>query len=550
MGSAIVDGGVTWESITVAFGDQGTGTITAFPVFAAFPSQGWHVADPNGDPIYTGTSFPQIYPGHDFDYLTKNSGFTLPYNSASGFLTTQHTLTPFLPNTNMPGIQWAMAASGDGASDQRIGYMSNYGVASLYNPADPFYLRVTIQGALSFSQLNVSYMNDETTGRPFVGNNGHANSGVQYPNIPTTLIPAWNGGNVAGSPAKGIAARGAAWSGWSQANKDQGGYGGQYYPTTTGAHKPLPQQIAYLKTARPCFLELAIQNANTQCFAGYQGKQTLGTTTYYCLINGNYAACQLRAWAWSWRDLTQTLFMTPDDHVFKPVLADYYDDNITYHAAKLATFPAAQQTFGWLNVLDHGATNTKGHISPWMLFFLFFVVGMEVKRRGQTPNSGAKFDTLLDYMGKHWKLYDPAVSPDAINYIGSYDVVYSPLSIGSGGAAQCYTTADAVWQASFADGAVDGPPYIPYLYDQNQNPSHHLQQNFPANCNVYAVMGRAALTLHASVRPTDTYISGLRDELIKRLSAATGQPISKGGTQAVGPLAGFNENFQTFAVYP
>ena len=175
------------------------------------------------------------------------------------------------------------------------------------------------------------------------------------------------------------------------------------------AHKPNPEQIAYLKTARPCFLELAIQNANTQCFITYQAKQTLNGVTRYCLINGNYGSGQLRGWAWAWRDLCQGLFMCPDDHIFKHVLSDYYNDNIGYQAERLATFPPPQAVFGMLNVLDHGNTDRKGHMSPWMLYFLFLVVGMEAWRGGQTGvTSGKQFDALLDYMGNHWKLYDPA----------------------------------------------------------------------------------------------------------------------------------------------
>ena len=182
-GSTIADGAVVWENITIQFMDQGSGKIAAFPVYVAFPSQGWHACDSNGDPIWVGPGTrPQIFPGHDFRYLTRRSKFVPPFNIHAGFQTTTLELPPFLPNMNVDGIQWAMAASGDGAADQRIGYISGFGVTSLMNPGDPWYLRMTIQGALSFSQLPLSYMNDEMSSMPFVGNNGTNNSGKPYAN--------------------------------------------------------------------------------------------------------------------------------------------------------------------------------------------------------------------------------------------------------------------------------------------------------------------------------------------------------------------------------
>ncbi len=455
-GSGIVDNTCKWDSVTVIFGSQGTGTISAYPVYAAFPSTAWHVGDAGGDPVWIGSGTrPQIFPGHDFSYLTTKSKFTPCYNISAGFQTTNQAVPVYGPNINFGGIQWALAATGDGPGDQRIGFISGNSVSSLYNPSDPYYLRACIQASLNWSQYVLGFMNDESGGNPFVGNNGTNNSGTPYTNLPA-LISGWNGGNVAGSVSAGIVSRGAAWSAWSSAYADQDGYGGQYYATSYAAHMPALWQIAYLKTGRPCFLEQGIQQANTQCFASYQGKQTLSGTTYYCLINGNYASCQLRSWAWSLRSLTQLTYMIPANHIFYPVIRDYYNDNAAFQAALIPTYSAAQATFGMLRCLDHGGTGntSQGHLAPWMGYFLYITVAMEVWRGGLTgATAGTNFKTLIDYMAAQWNLYTAAVDPNAINYISAYDLIYSPISGGSGGYTSSYTNALTLFNASYAQTA-------------------------------------------------------------------------------------------------
>ena len=116
----------------------------------------------------------------------------------------------------------------------------------------------------------------------------------------------------------------------------------------------------------------------------------------------------------------------------------------------------------------------------------------------------------------------PPVDPNAINYISNYDIVYSPVSIGDGGGAQCYTDAKALFAASYAAKACKGPPFIDYLYDQNQGPDQHLRANFPAHCNWYGSVARAALAMHSLVRPSNTLVSSLLKEIINRTAA---QPV-------------------------
>ena len=548
-GPAIVDGSCKWENMTVPFGNQGSGTISAFPVNACFPSTGWHCGDQYGDPIWVGTGTrPAIFPGHDFAYLTTKSKFTPCYNINAGFQTTNMAVPLFAPNRNFGGITWALSTSGDGAGDQRIGYISNFSVASIYNPKDPYYVRATIQGALCFSNFSLSYMNDEASGQPFVGNNGTNGTGVPYANLPP-LLPGWAGSNTPGRPAT-VFGRGDSWLPWSTAVQDQNGYGGQYYSNVDGSHMPALWQVAYLKTGRPCFLEQAIHMANTQCFAAYQTKQTLGATTYYCIVNGAPNACQLRAWAWAWRSLCQAVYMMPAKHIFYPVLRDYYNDNAAYQALRLATFPPQQAKFGIVSCLDHGsATPTKGHLAPWMGYFVYIVVTMEVWRGGLTgPAAGANFGRLLDYMAAQWHLYDSSIDPNAINYISAYDLVYSPVSGGAGGYAQTYTTAISLFNASVQDNAIPGPPFITSMFDANGT-GRRLHANFPENCNWYGSIARAALTMHKLVRPNDPTVAAVLASCLAATQAATGISASTAGIQWYGVQGGVISNFQTNAIF-
>lgn len=625
-GTSIVDGSgsLRWANVTVIFGDQGSGTISAYPVYASFPSVGWHVGDALGNPIWIGSGTrPPIFPGHNFSYLTTKSQFTLPYNIGAGFQATDRTVPVYGPTTNFGGIQWALSATGDGAADQRIGYMSGIGVTSLFNPSDPYYTHSAVQASLDWSQYPYGYMNDESGGNPFVGNNGTNNSGTPYTNLPS-LIPNWNGNNIAGNVATSVQARGAAWSQWSQAAQDFNGFTGQYYASTPGSHMPALWQVAYLKTGRPCFLEQGIHMANTQCFMLYQSKQTLSGKTYYCLINGNYGSCQLRGWAWALRSLSQCLYMLPSTHIFYPVLRDYYNDNAEFQAGLIATYTPAQATFGMLRCLDHGTTGntSQGHLAPWMGYFLYYGIAMDVWRNLNGATAQAHYKTVLDYMAAQWNLYTTSVDPNAINYISAYDLVYSPITGQSNGYSSSYTSASAVWTASYSETAeftgsisgttltvtavasgtlvnqgqitqaggifaangqkitaggpggvgsytvspgsttssrtmfqssssasvVPGPPYLTNLYDQNAT-NYITINNFPANCNWYGSIARAALTLHNLATPGNATIQAVLAAILAATESATGLGSSTAGIQWFGPKAGHIENYQTFAVF-
>lgn len=456
----VIDGGVTWLSISVPFTTQGTGTITVSPLYSVFPNQNWFAADTRGDPFVSSGSHPQIFPGHDFQYLTQETKFTPPYRQTIDQSVPSTAVPTYQPNQNYGGIQWAQNATGDGAGDQRIGYIDNWGLVTLYQPAREYYIRASLQSGLCFGNMVATTFNDETGGNNFVGNNGPANNGVGYPNFPS-LIPAWNGNNTAGSNPSAIVARGAAWSGWSTLARDLGGFTGQYYATVNGSHLPAPWQIPYLKTGRSVFLELGISNANSQVVQTYLGKQTISGTTYYCLLNGTSGACQTRAWAWGLRSLNQCMYMIPADHPFQPVITTYYNNNAAFQATYYVSgIPTPAKTLGMWNSGDRGYSGQHpldfyGHDVPWQDYFVYMAVAMEAWRGGLTDaTAGANWTAVMSFKDAYWNIF-ATNRPASLFYSSFYDFTQSDRGQGNGGNdnlwfAGMYQTPDECFNATFA----------------------------------------------------------------------------------------------------
>lgn len=543
-GNAISDGTCVWQNMTIPFSDQGNGTILAYPVNACFPSTAWITGDMLANPLWDGAGRrPPIFPGHDFDYLTSKSKFVPCYNTRAGFEFTNQPVNAYAPNRNWGGLWWYLDTSGDGAEDQRIGYIDGWGVTTLYNPRDPFYLFSQLQAALCFSNYPLSYMVDERGGMPFCANNGPNRDGKPYKHLPGVL-PGWAGNNTPGkTPAFGV----GNWLPWSSAYRDQNGFRGQYY--VDPSHMPAPWQIAYMKTGRPCFLEQAIHMSNTCCFMGFLTQQTLGEKTYYCVINGAYWSIQERGWAWALRSLTQAVYITPEANAFQPVLRDYYEDNAAFQARYYRKYvPKAAATLGILNVLDHGINDGKGHMAPWELSFLFLPVAMEAWRGGLTSlKSGEHWVALLNYMNGFWSAFETNF-PRSLYYAGAYDFVYSPQS---GNLAASYQTGQDLLSATYAD-SVNGGMQAPYpkggLYDQNVN-GNLLINNFPENCTWYGSVMRAAMKMVMVAQPGETAVGTMMKKLIDMTAAATGQTKETAGIQWHGLNNGVVGNYHTFAIF-
>jgi hypothetical protein len=531
-GNNIIDGTCRWANASIPFTDQGQGTIMAWPVNACFPSSGWTTGDRFGNPLWSGTGQrPPIFPGHDFTYLTTQSKFVPSYNSNAGFQTSGKPVNTYGPNQNYGGILWYQGTTGDGPDDQRIGYVNGWGVTSLYNPSDPYYLYGAIQSALCFSNYPYSYMIDERGGMPFCGNNGPQKDGRPYRNLPGVL-PNWAGNNTPGINPKQFGV--GNWLPWSAAVQDQNGYCGQYY--SDPSHMPAAWQIAYLKTGRPCFLDQGIHMANTNCFMLYITEAQLGSTPFYCIINTN-GQLQGRAWAWGLRSLCQALYIAPESHAFQPVLRDYYNDNAAYQALYYTSYvPPEAVALGVLNTLDHGT----GQFAPWENSFLFIVVAMEVWRGGLTGRtSGAHWKTLLDYMNGFWQVLG-SNGAGSMYYAGLYSFCYSP---NAQGLSTAYQTPQ---QALTATAAITQGLATPY-------PMGGLCDitgaNFPWTCNAYSSIARGAMKMVAVAEPRNTYAKALLNQLVAQTSSVTGVSTLTAGIQWCGSYDGATGNYQTFAIF-
>ncbi len=538
-GNAIQDGSCLWENVTVPFADQGSGKITAYPVNACFPSSAWITGDRHGNSLWDGPDHkPHIFPAHDFDYLTTKSKFVPCYNIKARFETTNQTLNTYAPNQNFGGILWYQSTTGDGAGDQRIGYVDGWGVAALMNPADPWYIYSSIQSALSYNNALFSYMIDERGGMPFVGNNGPKKDGRSYKNFPS-LLPNWSAGQ---SPSFGV----GNWLPWQVSPwSGSSGYGGQYY--VDSSHTPAPWQVPYLKTGRTCFLEQGVHLGNVDCFMQYANSQTLGNTTYYCVPNAQ-PGIQERAWAWALRSLCQAMFVLPATHGFEPVLRDYYNDNAGYHGKYYASYvPPEAVALGLLNCADSGGGG-NGHIAPWSQFFVYFSLAMEAWRGGLTgARAGANWDIVLEHSNAFWEMYGSSL-PGSMYYIGAYALVYGP---NSQDLTTAYQTPLDAFNATYQSG-YNGDMVTPYpargLYDP-YDAGYVLGANYPENCSWYGIIGRAALKMFAVAQPGNTTISGLLSHLDKYISDGTQVSKNQGGIQWCGPLNGVIENYQTFAIF-
>lgn len=538
VGSDITDGTVHWTNLTVPFGSQGTGTITASPVSMAFGSTAWATAAAKGQPMWSGTgSWPQVIPGQDFHYITQKSKWTLAYNANAGANTTNLVIGNYQPNQLTGGIYWNQSQTGP--SLQRIGFNNANGAAGIFLPNDPYYYWSVIQGALAWHNQVYMHMFDEKGGAPLVGNNGPTDTGSAYPGLPAPL-PGWCQFNVAGSVSGTLQPRGAVWSPWNYTGHNLNGLGGQYYADDT--HVPMNSQMAYFKTGRPIFLESAIGQCNAYQTLVYQGFQNLNGKNRYNLNNGAYGSNQLRGWAWGWRNLIQTKFMIPDNHLFAPVITDYYDSNMQYEADRiLHQYPPAQVLAGIPNCLDHD--NGGGKYAPWQMAFYIQVVGLEAWRGGQTAASAAAVATNAQFLKSYWNNFQATVNLLAANFFPVYDLKYALLAQDW---ANCYTDPVVMFNATAAQGLIPNP-WINFLYDHDQGFFH---TGFPGNTDSYHIFSQAAITMHNLAIPGDANLQSAMAQIQNAFSLGSGLPKAQGCIQWTGTSNGLILNIQTHAVFP
>lgn len=513
------DGAVTWEAISPVFGAPAKGEVVASPVYSCFPNSAWQAADPNGDALWVGpTPRPQIFPGHDFDYLTQKSKALPPFNPKALVRKTNLTTPIFGPNQLFGSILWYQSTTGDSNGDQRIGYVDNWGVVSLYSPDDPFYTRCSIQSALSWLQSLNHFLGDERNGLPFAGNDGKSNSGTAYPNFPTP-VPSWVQNNIAGDFSQHTFGIGK-WVPWYDSSVGNSGLGGQGFGSYS--HSPCPMQIPYLKTGRACFADQLVWYANSNAMSTYKSFAKFGNQTTYSAIN-NGGSVELRGWAWALRSLCQGLLFTPDNHPFKQVLRDYYDAHFAYQAFCVNTAPPKARPLGILPFLDH----YPGGYAPWEYHFLDMAVSMEKWRGALTSASVTNVDRLFRFMRNHYQTYSEG---NNIYYIGAYDQQYSPKPQDWSAS---FTTADQALSAGFGPSGRTRTAFPPPAgainssYSRGGAPSWAFDD--PQSTTDTAVIAQCALKIRAVADPGDVLISDLLSRTKKAIATHTHVSEDQGG---------------------
>lgn len=552
-GTGISDGTATCNCCSLQFTSQGSGTVTAFPVYVSFAGAGFAFVDQIGNPLWVGSgAYPQIFPGHDFTYLTTKTKFLPPYNNVATINpgAAVPLYTNYSPQQAVGGLPTqGIDSSGDGAGDQRIGYASEWAVCSLFQPAQPKYVYSTIQMSLSMMNFPATYMYDESGGHPFVANNGTNNSGVPYPDFPS-LIPGWSAGNTAGSNPTTVQPRGATWSAWDISLQNQSGYNNQYY--FPSSHFPCTWQIPWLKTGRTIFLEQGLSHANATCFMTYNGSQTLGGYTYQPLIAGLKNSDQLRAFGWATRTLCQAMWMVPNSHCMYPIFRDYYDDNAKYQALRIATFPANQLPLGFMpNDVEAGVSDGVGGWAAWMGYFWMMALNMEQWRGGLTPNEATNkyWGVAADQYAKQFKIWDPALDPGAPNYCATYRTVYGP---NTSNWTTAYTDPAVVNNQTYLTGnSQTVAPYPAFPFDNDNSPGFGTVPYFELVAgnhnafNYYGNMARMAARIRTMAKPADTLVASFLAAFTANIKARTGVSTDggfnwgylDGGGSGINPLA-------------
>ena len=556
-GSGITDGTATCDCCSLQFTSQGSGTITAFPVYPSFAGAACSFVDQVGNPLWVGAgAFPDIYPGHDFTHLTTKTKFVAPYNNVT--TVTPGAAVPLItnlsPSQSVAGLpSQGIDTSGDGAGDQRVGHVSEFGVCSLFQPAQPRYVRTVIQMPLVFMNFPGVYMYDESGGHPFIANNGTNNSGTPYANFPS-LIPGWTAGNTAGSNPTTVQARGADWSAWDISVQNQTGYNNQYY--FDSSHFPCLWQIGWLKTGRTIFLEQGLTHANAGTFMTFNGSQTLSGYTYQPLIAGLKNSDQLRGFGWAWRTLFQAMYIIPNSHSMYPYFRDVYDDNAKYQALRIATFPANQLPLGyWPNDVEAGVSGGVGGWAAWMGFFCMHAINIEQWRGGLTPNEAANhyWGVVADFYARQWQIWDPALDIGAPNYCATYRTVYGP---NTSNWTTAYTDPGVVNTQTYNTGnSQTVAPYPAFPFDNDNSPGFGTVPYFELAAgnhkafNYYGNMGRMAAKIRTLANPSDPIPVRYLSQFTANIKARSGVSTDGGFTWGYTDGGGSGINPLTFCCF-
>ncbi len=429
----VQDGTAQWQGITPYYTAPGSGTLRVIPYIQTLQGGGSVGADVSGNPFWfqgssSFTMRPNIVTGLDLTYLFKQTKATPPYSTNLTpvlYSNYNSTLTPYeMGNGNGMtggpfGLDQNVAANYPGT--QRIGYLTNNEVTSLYMPFDLENDIVSKAMGYALWGFNGRHI-DERSGAPVVLNNGYQNTGSQYtgfgPNNPA--VYKGNNGFAGGNPNP---------FSWSNNVNDYllncdglvGNFNGSGYYVNQGPFYssfalavPFPTIGSYIKTGWPVFAEnLNGYIAATVTFY-FKRFQTFAGTNFYNQMLLAYEV--IDEYAWWLRTLTQIRHFIPNNHYSWNYINDAWVDcfsGFNYWKNNVAPFPASN--FG-LIAFSYTYFNPYA-LSESSFSYLFYSIAMEAWR-----NENHLAVDACSYFAQNFKYWLPEyggiTSYAGLNYFG------------------------------------------------------------------------------------------------------------------------------------
>ena len=326
-----------YAGLTVQFTDAGTGNVIITPfVLAAFGS-GPLLLDAAALPVRLGGPARGVITyGWDETYMSRGARL-FPCYVPNGPIMTRYPATDagytvglYYPTQPFGNTLW-LNTTGDGASDNRIGYLNLFAAQSLLLPHDLTFKALALRDGALWSDQPI-WWREAISGRHLITDNGPDNVGGAYPGLQPSRPNAsmlnnfgtgggtWLG--VAGGPSN------LAGSGYNS------GYNGRVM--LEGSHRPSPYIYAAHVTGHPMYSDQGPADCTEANFfqASNVRNIVVGSTTFYGIIGSD---TQPRGQAWLIRVFGYAETFTPSSVPERAFISHSLDTLAAYGTALVAS---------------------------------------------------------------------------------------------------------------------------------------------------------------------------------------------------------------------
>lgn len=384
----ITDGSVMWTPLNVKFVDQGTGTLSAWPVIHVAPACGTaFVDDQTADPVWTGAGpAPNVEVVKDLTYLIRYARALPPYDL---------TLTPLYPDmfpfdgvsACEPSVPAQIDDFGDNPGTPLIGYINFSSANALLQQDQVLVQRWNRAEALRWID-HWTFTDDPRSLQPVVGLNGPNNVAGQYAGLGPSM-----GDFAFSSPYTGTAV--GKFTGIGQ-GVNLSYYNAKYSRYADPSHLPAMWIIPYEKTARAIFLDhgLSLANSTHLCAADTQGvRPKVISGRKYCATWMLYN--QERGSGWATRHIGCVDDVLPAAHPMRAYWTDVISDGLDFTQATIelirTTAPAIYARGGLI------PTGGGYAVQHWFVSLQLLGWSQEA-RKGR--RDGWRF--CVEYLNKFW----------------------------------------------------------------------------------------------------------------------------------------------------